>query len=122
MATRNNLHPGRLPQREHEIENMEAYLLKTLGPVKPRQEFVQNLRGRLASKPSQPTEVDHSPPSLLLILGGLVGSILILITSVKATLSLIEALKALRKPKAQSSNTDSSHSASLIRSISLGSR
>jgi hypothetical protein len=121
MATRNNLPPGGQPQREHEIKNMEAYLLQTLGPVKPRQEFVQNLRGRLASPPAQPTKGDNSPPSLLLVLGGLVGSILILITSIKATLSLIEALKALRKQKTQSSNNNRSHSASLIKSISTGS-
>jgi hypothetical protein len=120
MATRHNQQPGRLPQQNHEIETMEAYLLHTLGPVKPRQEFVQSLHSRLARPSSQPTIGDYSPPSLLLVIGGLVGSILILITSIKATLSLIEALKSLRRQNPQGSNIDRSHSASLIKSISIG--
>jgi hypothetical protein len=121
MATRNNQLSSRLPEQEYEINNIEAYLLRTLGPVKPRQEFIQNLRGRLEVPHSQPSMEDQSPPSLLLILGGLVGSILILITSIKAALSLIEALRTLRKQKIQASKNDRSHSASLIKSISIGS-
>ena len=120
MATRNTLKPGRLTQTEQEMINIESYLLQTLGPVKPRQEFVQNLRGRLASPPAHQAMGINSTPKFLLVFGGLVGSILILVTSVKAALSLIEAIKTLRNRKSQTSNTDRSHSASLIKSISTG--
>lgn len=121
---------GGLPEQDLEFENLEKYLDFLLGPVKPRQEFVQGLRGRLdfggVQAPVQPKILVSSGKqndgrSLLLILVGLAGSLILLATGIKATVSLIEAMKAVRRPAHPSGmSVSQSQAASWIKSASIG--
>jgi hypothetical protein len=121
---------GGLPEQNLEFENLEKYLNFMLGPVKPRQEFIQGLRGRLdfggAQAPFQPkiqvsSGKQDAGPSLLLILVGLAGSLILLATGIKATVSLIEAMKAVRRQAQPSGmSVSQSQAASLIKSASIG--
>jgi hypothetical protein len=131
MITNAKQNTGSLPERELDIESLEAYLNTLLGPVKPRQEFVQGLRGRLESTvshtPKDQPQVQVSSvqlggsTSLLLILAGLVGSLILLVTGIRATLSLFEAVKSIRHRGQQSGISASrSQTASLIKSASVG--
>jgi len=83
-----------------EIQNLEAYLLRTFEPVRPRQEFVQGLRGKLANPTVQKTDQPTFLQSALLVGAGILGSVLVVVASVKAVLSLLHAFKVLRQSKA----------------------
>jgi len=122
MATKTKQFSGSLTDQEFEIKSLEAYLLDALEPVKPRQEFVQGLRGRLEKtifpQPFKPNLVQvravhrSGSQSILLFLAGLMASLILLVTGIKAALSIVEAIKSIRQRN---------HSASLIKSASAGS-
>lgn len=84
------------------VSDMENFLSGAFEPIKPRPEFVQALRGRLSSPLSPAARYPAPLPSPILIVGGLLGSILIVVTGIKAALSLAEAIKTLRMQKSQS--------------------
>jgi len=132
MAIKIKPYSNSLPDQEKEIKKLEAYLLNTLSPVKPRQEFVQGLRGRLecATYPQSHHQNDvqvrairrNGAQSVLLFLAGLVASLILLITGIKATLSIVEAIKSVRQRNYRAgSNISRSNTASLIKSASAGS-
>jgi hypothetical protein len=81
------------------VSDLENFLSGAFEPIKPRPEFVQALRGRLSSPISPAARYPASLPSPILIVGGLLGSLLIVVTGIKAALSLAEAIKALRMQK-----------------------
>lgn len=131
MATTIRRNASNLYDQELAINNLEAYLQNTLGPVRPRQAFVQGLRGKLETasfhqannmKPIQVKAVHQwGARSILLFLAGLAASLVLLITGIKATLSIVEAIKSIRQRSAQpGSNNEHSRSASLIKSTSPG--
>ena len=132
MATKIKKFSGSLPDQENEIKSLEAYLFDALEPVKPRQEFVQGLRGRLEKavfpQPYKQNLVQvratrkSGSQSIFLFLAGLVASLILLVTGIKATLSIVEAIKSIRQGNHHSDNNISrNHSASLIKSASTGS-
>ena len=84
------------------VSDLENFLSGAFEPIKPRPEFVQALRGRLSSPVSPAARYPTKLPSPILIIGGLLGSLLIVVTGIKAALSLAEAIKALRMQKTQS--------------------
>ncbi len=90
------------PDQALSVSDLEYFLSGAFEPIKPRPEFVQALRGRLSSPPSPAAHYPAPLPSPLLIVGGLLGSLLIVVTGIKAALSLAEAIKALRMQRAQS--------------------
>jgi hypothetical protein len=72
----------------------EARLEAALHPVQPSQKFVQSMRKRIAFK--APVEVSrrlNDPPSLLLILGGVLSASLLLITAARAIFYLTNRAK-----------------------------
>ncbi len=99
MAIKDNQNPTKIVRSDAGLEKMEDYLVRNLWTVQPRQEFVQHLRGRLVQPVAKPSNTDHAVQSVFLKAVGLIGSILILIASIKATLSLIEAYKILHRQK-----------------------
>jgi len=122
MLTKTKRFSDSLPDQELEIKDLETYLLETLEPVKPRQEFVQGLLGRLSSttfpqagkKNAIQVRViaQNSSQPILLIMAGLVGSLILLVTGIKAALSLVAAIKSIRQRNLQpGSSTSFSHPA-----------
>ncbi len=86
------------------VSDLENFLSGAFEPVKPRPEFVQALRGRLSTPPAKSARYPTPFPTPVLIVGGLLGSLLIVVTGIKAALSLAEAIKTLHMQKAQSGN------------------
>ena len=76
-----------------EVEEMEAKLKESLVPVNPRPVFVSALKERILTAPE--VKLPSMPPALQYsILGalGLFSSILIIVTGIRATVTLIGAL------------------------------
>jgi hypothetical protein len=86
------------PEPDDEVSSFEALLVRNLEPVRPRQEFVQYLHKRLATSPTiNSSTPENSNDSLILIVVGLIGSLLVLIAGIRATLSILQARRTLRK-------------------------
>jgi hypothetical protein len=76
-----------------EVEEIEAKLQENLVPVKPRSAFVSSLKERILTAPEP--KLPSMPPALQYsILGalGLFSSVLIVVTGIRATVTLIGAL------------------------------
>jgi hypothetical protein len=79
------------PSVKAELESLEASLAATLIPVKPRPEFVRDLRTQLFDL-SPEIEPKTAPPrfqNILLIVGGILGGLLMVIASIRGLISLI---------------------------------
>jgi hypothetical protein len=90
--------------RFDELMGLEKYLQSMLLPVEPRQEYLTYLHERLANEEGMRISLlDHFSPLTLrnvLITGvGIISSLLILITGVRAILALMSALSFLRHLK-----------------------
>jgi hypothetical protein len=85
------------PEPDEAVSSFEALLVRNLEPVRPRQEFVQYLHKRLATPPINYSTPENSKNSLLLIVVGLIGSMLVLFAGIRATLSILQARRTLRK-------------------------
>lgn len=83
-----------LPDRD--LMNFETYLGRAFRPVKPRPEFIEGLRGRLENVPRLEESPAQAFRSLVFVLIGVMGSIVVLVASIRAALSLIEAYRVLR--------------------------
>ena len=90
-----------------ELAAIEAYLQSMMEPVEPRPICIKNLRKRLFGNldPKEPVlEIDLAPqaPHYMLLAGaGIVSSILIVITSIRAVAKLIGTIEALRRTRSQ---------------------
>ena len=80
------------PNTENDLRRLEMRLKATLQPVSPRTNFVRDLGAKLAEK-----EIIIGPKlilskrvsNVLLIAGGVVGSVIMIITSIRGMISLI---------------------------------
>jgi len=79
---------------ESELENLEMQLYRTLNPVAPRPHFLQELKSRLlmGEMPSLSSKLPQRISNVLLIIGGIIGSILMVIASVRGILTLINSI------------------------------
>jgi hypothetical protein len=85
-----------------ELNNMERYLDRTLQPVAPRAEFVDALRDKLNRVELQAEEniLENEPRALhyaLLGGAGILSSLLLVITGIRAVVALIGAIGALKQ-------------------------
>jgi hypothetical protein len=85
-----------------ELNHLEGYLERTLQPVAPRAEFVNTLRDKLSRVEIQAEEelLENEPRALhLALLGGagILSSLLLVITGIRAVLALIGAIGALKQ-------------------------
>ena len=72
----------------------EARLEAALHPVHPSQKFVQSMRQRIQIKaPVEVTRRLNDPPTLLLILGGVLSASLLVITAARAIFYLTNRAK-----------------------------
>jgi len=80
------------PNYEYDLRKLEMQLKATLQPISPRSEFVQELGAKILEK-----DIKIGPKFLisgkvsngLLVAGGVVGSIIMIITSIRGLISII---------------------------------
>lgn len=87
-----------------DLAAMERYLQSLMEPVTPRALFINNLRNRLFGRkdPVVPDlEVDFAPHYALIAGAGILSSVLILITSIRALLTLKGTIGSLRRVRSQ---------------------
>jgi len=77
-----------------ELKKLERHLELVLNPVAPRLAFINNLKIRLfaGDKPPETSRIPIKVSNILLVAGGVVGSVLMVIASVRGILSLINIL------------------------------
>ena len=77
-----------------EIKRLERHLELVLHPVAPRPAFIKNLKARLfaGDLPPETSRIPVKVSNILLVAGGVVGSVLMVIASVRGILSLINIL------------------------------
>ncbi len=94
------LWPRRRELDEGELADLEASLGKSLVPVEPRRAFVNGLKGRLMAAP-EPQLPSMSPALQYTLLGalGLVSGMIILVTGIRATVTLLGAIGLLSQFK-----------------------
>lgn len=83
-----------MPKKIVDFNPMEAELEAVLHPVRPSSRLIQTMRQRVNFRP--PVEVArrlNDPPSLLLILGGVLSVSLLLITTARAIFYLTSRSK-----------------------------
>ena len=87
-----------------DLAAMETYLQSMMEPVAPRPLFIKNLGerlfGRLAND-APDLEVEIAPHYALLAGAGILSSVLILVTSIRAFLTLKGTIVSLRRVRSQ---------------------
>lgn len=79
---------------DQDLKFLESKMQEYLHPVPPRNEFVSSLYQRLMASdiPEAQEIINGNVSRQLLVAGGIVGSILILITSIRGLISLLGML------------------------------
>lgn len=83
-------------KKRTDFNPVEAELEAAFHPVRPSTKFVQTVRRRINFKPSVEVAVAQrlaDPPTLLLILGGVLSASLLIITAVRAIFYLTNRAK-----------------------------
>ncbi len=87
-----------------ELTAIEAHLAASLQPVVPRQAFVSNLRERLMVQAASATSPElvirdeqRNVPRGWLLAGGVFGSLVMLVVSIRGLISMIEMMGSLLK-------------------------
>lgn len=93
----------KLTHNNHELTDIEALLAATLQPVRPRPEFVFQLRQRLTDPtvPSITMPTDKAGQYLILALASGIGGAFMLVMNMRAMLSFLSALGLLQFIKRQ---------------------
>lgn len=76
---------------DQDLKILETQLAATFQRVTPRLEFVNDLRSRLAAREIQPVSalLPKKVSSGLLVAGGILGSLLMIITGIRGLISLV---------------------------------
>lgn len=82
------------PEIEQDLKMLENKMLEYLQPVPPRKEFVSSLYQRIMALDMPETQglLGGYASKRLLVAGGIIGSILIVITSIRGLISLLGML------------------------------
>jgi len=80
---------------------LEYYLLKVLKPVEPRAGFVSDLGARLADTQVTRIQFPFKVQYIFLAAAGLISSVIIVITGIRATVTLLGAMGLMRHIKTQ---------------------
>jgi hypothetical protein len=83
------------PGIDEELKKLEMKLLATLQPVAPRLDFVNNLQVRLLSGKfrSGSKPLTKNVPHGILVFGGILGSIVMIITGVRGLIALVTVVR-----------------------------
>ena len=93
---------GRSKNIEDEsFQELEYYLRTILRPVEPKADFVADLGARLAHEPGKESYLPFKLQYALLAVAGLISSTIIVITGIRATLTLLGAMGLMRHIKGQ---------------------
>ena len=84
-------------QSFEDFNKMESYLNRTLEPINPRREFVDKLRGQLVDQKQSASNTFGTLEYLILAVIGLISSIILLVTSIRAAMAIFEAIRYLRQ-------------------------
>jgi hypothetical protein len=87
---------GMTAKHDNQIGSIERFLLQNLEPVPPRQEFVKDLRGRLARPRLDQAEQLSTSQWIVLFLAGLAGCVMLVVGAIKAAISIAHTLKSVR--------------------------
>lgn len=99
MTEKKKVNPKNHAGNADDLHTVEAYLFKTLHPVTPRADFVTSLREKIIQNP-MPKKNTLSPwESAIFIAAGVLSSIIIIVTGVRATLTLIDSLRVLKQSR-----------------------
>jgi len=98
-------------QRLEELMSVERYLDRQLTPVKPRPEFVERLGGQLASAKLEKKGLSPIVQYAILGAAGVFSGLIILVTGIRATVTILGALGALRLIKQHSAQKSASTTA-----------
>ena len=85
------------PNIEEDLKKLEVHLRAALQPVTIRPQFIENLKARLKSG-DFPTVLRHIPQRLsqvLLLAGGILGSLMVIIAGIRGLVSLVFVLGQL---------------------------
>jgi hypothetical protein len=88
-------------QELDELEEMEDYLESALQPVEPRPGFIADLRARLETAPVPQRQWPKVLRYSLVAAAGVVSSAIIVITGIRAALTILGALGALKHVRSQ---------------------
>lgn len=84
---------------DEDLKNIEAQLVEFLHPVPPRPEFLSGLQAMILLR-EIPTNTNLFPKRIsnrLLVAGGIIGSLLMLIASIRGLISLIGVFSLVLK-------------------------
>jgi len=87
---------------EEDILGIEDYLYSALYPVNPSSTFVQSLRSRLMDAPEPVNRSKEIMQYSLLGLAGVLSGIIIIVTGIRATVTILGALGLLRQARNRS--------------------
>jgi hypothetical protein len=89
-----NIFRKKQPGFDLELLKLEKQLDQTLNPVVPRSGFVRDLKARLFTGDFEVNKrwIPQKVSNTLLVIGGIIGSVIMLIASVRGLISLISAL------------------------------
>ena len=95
----------RRKKKKANLELLESLLDATLTPIEPRSDFVHNLRRQLMVSDLQDQIIRPTVtvPRGLLVAGGILGSFLVLLTSIRGMMSLISVISLLVQQARRSS-------------------
>lgn len=79
------------------LEELEMFLQSTLIPLTPRGEFVSDLEGKLLSDNHTHYSLSRSIKLFILAGAGIVSSLILIITGIRATENLLKMRKGLNK-------------------------
>jgi len=93
-------------QKDIDLTKLESRLAETLRPIAPRQEFIDDLRSRLMAHRSLSTQdiiiqQKQTVPRGLIVAGGVVGSLLMLVVSIRGLLSIAGLISLIVQQRRQ---------------------
>ena len=86
----------RRKEDDYDLEQLESYLQSTLITVEPRPAFVQGLKLRLLEAPLDEPLAGGTFSYALLAMAGIVSGVVILATSIRATVTILGAFGLIR--------------------------
>jgi len=83
--------------KKYELDEIEAYLESTLIQISPRTEFVNELKSRLNKGQKHQYSVSRRVKIVLFTGAGLISSLVLIITGIRATINLVKMRRGLNK-------------------------
>ena len=91
----------RTRQQDEDLSELESYLDAFYQPITPRPIFVDDLKARLLGTPIPVALSLGTRNYVFLILAGVVSSVILIITGIRATMTVLGALGIIRVMRAE---------------------